>query len=52
MSVSKHIRNFGMFMLKKKAWWITPIVMLFAIIGLLFFLTQSSVVHPFIYAMF
>lgn len=52
MRTGRHIRGFGMFLIQKKAWWITPIVMMFIIIAALVFLTRSSLVHPFVYAMF
>ncbi len=40
------------FMKHRKAWWLTPLVVMFVIIALLIVLSQSSAVSPFIYALF
>lgn len=35
----------------RKKWWLLPIIVLLAIVGLLVILGQSSVLSPFIYAL-
>ncbi|HLD27988.1 MAG TPA: DUF5989 family protein [Patescibacteria group bacterium] len=36
----------------KKAWWLAPIIVILIILGALIILGQSSVLSPFIYALF
>ncbi|MEK6646849.1 MAG: DUF5989 family protein, partial [Candidatus Firestonebacteria bacterium] len=36
----------------RKAWWITPIIIMLVLVGMLIILAQSSSVSPFIYALF
>jgi len=45
------IREFGEFLLESKAWWLTPIIIVLLLVGLLVALS-SSVVAPFIYPIF
>ena len=40
------------FMKENKAWWLTPIVVMLVLIGVLIVLGQSSTVSPFIYSLF
>ena len=40
------------FMKENKAWWLTPIVVMLVLIGVLIFVGQSSTVSPFIYSLF
>ncbi|MBN2369692.1 MAG: hypothetical protein JXO72_04325 [Vicinamibacteria bacterium] len=40
------------FMRVRKKWWLGPIVMMLALLGLLVVFTQSSAVAPFIYTLF
>ena len=40
------------FLRVRKAWWLTPIVLLLVLVGLLIIVGQSSAVSPFIYALF
>ena len=40
------------FMKARKKFWLIPIVVLFALVGGLFVLSQGSVVAPFIYSLF
>lgn len=35
----------------RKKWWLLPIIIMLALVGVLIIATQSSVVSPFIYAM-
>ncbi len=44
------LKEFGLFAWHNKAWWIIPIVLVFLIIGVLVFMTQSTA--PFIYTLF
>ncbi len=37
---------------KRKQWWFLPVVFALLIAGLLVFLSESSVISPFIYAIF
>ncbi len=40
------------FMALRKRWWLGPIVMMLALLGLLVIFTQGSAVAPFIYTLF
>jgi hypothetical protein len=40
------------FMKVRKAWWLGPIVVMLALLGLLIVFTQGSAVAPFIYTLF
>ena len=40
------------FMKKRKVYWIGPLVIILVLFGLLLFLTETSVVAPFIYTLF
>jgi hypothetical protein len=40
------------FLKKRKVWWITPIIILFLIVGTLIILSSNSSVYPFIYVLF
>jgi hypothetical protein len=40
------------FMKVRKRWWLTPIVIMLLLLGLLIIFTQSSAVAPFIYTLF
>jgi len=40
------------FLKRNKKWWLTPIVIMFLLLGLLIVLTQGSVLAPFIYTLF
>jgi len=40
------------FMKENKAWWLTPIVVMLVLIGVLIVVGQSSTVSPFIYSLF
>ncbi|MBN1645864.1 hypothetical protein JW868_02375 [Candidatus Woesearchaeota archaeon] len=40
------------FLKVRKAWWLTPIIVLLIIVGLLIIFGQSSALSPFIYALF
>ena len=40
------------FLKVRKAWWLTPIIILLVLVGVLIVLGQSSALSPFIYALF
>ncbi len=40
------------FLRLRKKWWLTPILVILILLGLLIFFTQSSAVAPFIYTLF
>lgn len=40
------------FLKVRKVWWLTPIIVLLIIVGLLIIFGQSSALSPFIYALF
>ncbi len=40
------------FMKENKAWWLTPIVVMLVLVGVLIVVGQSSTVSPFIYSLF
>jgi hypothetical protein len=46
------IGELWMFMKVRKKWWLGPIVVMLALLGLLIVFTQSSAVAPFIYTLF
>ena len=40
------------FLRARKKWWLTPIVVILVLLGLLIVLTETSAVAPFIYTLF
>jgi hypothetical protein len=40
------------FLKVRKAWWLTPIIVMLILVGFLIVLGQSSALSPFIYALF
>ncbi len=40
------------FLKVRKAWWLTPLIIMLVLVGILIILAQSSAVSPFIYALF
>lgn len=40
------------FMRERKKWWLFPIILILALLGLLIVFTESSAVAPFIYTLF
>jgi len=46
------VKEFWDFLRLRKKWWLTPIVVMFLLLGLLMFFAQSSSVAPFIYTLF
>lgn len=52
MSKAKIFWGFIRFLGTNKKWWMLPIVIMFVLLGLLIFLTQSPAGAPFIYTLF
>lgn len=46
------IKEFWDYLRVRKKWWLTPIIIVLLLLGLLIFLTQSSAIAPFIYTLF
>jgi hypothetical protein len=46
------IRELLGFMARKKAWWVTPLVIMLLLFGTLAVLAEMSAISPFIYALF
>ena len=46
------VRELLGFMARKKAWWVTPLVVLLLLFGTLAVLAEVSAISPFIYALF
>lgn len=46
------VKEFWDFLKVRKKWWLAPIIIMFLLLGLLIFFTQSSSVAPFIYTLF
>jgi len=40
------------FLKVRKAWWLTPILIMLVLVGALIIFSQSSAISPFIYALF
>ncbi len=45
-------KEFLEFLRVRKKWWLTPIVVLLVLLGMLIVLTEGSALAPFIYALF
>ena len=52
MSKLSILKEFWAFLKERKKWWLTPIVLVFLLLGLLLLTTQSSPIAPFIYTLF
>jgi hypothetical protein len=52
MSKSRVFTEFVQFLRQEKKYWLVPIVVVFALFGLLIVFSQSSAVAPFIYSLF
>jgi len=40
------------FLRVRKVWWLAPVIVMLAIVGILIIFSQSSAISPFIYALF
>ena len=52
MAKSRVLGEFFQFLRQEKKYWLVPIVIVFALFGLLIVFAQSSAVAPFIYTLF
>jgi hypothetical protein len=52
MSKGRVFAEFWRFLRQEKKYWLVPIVIVFALFGLLIVFSQSSAVAPFIYTLF
>ena len=46
------LKEFWDFLKVRKKWWLTPIIIVFLVLGGLILLTEHSAVAPFIYTLF
>ncbi|MDD5166710.1 MAG: DUF5989 family protein [Candidatus Omnitrophica bacterium] len=46
------LKEFWDFLRVRKRWWLSPIIIMLLLLGMLIFFTQSSAVAPFIYTLF
>lgn len=46
------VREFWSYMKVRKKWWLTPIIIMILLVGLLIIFGQSSALSPFIYSLF
>ncbi|MDT0647982.1 DUF5989 family protein [Zunongwangia sp. F260] len=46
------IKEFFLFLKERKKWWLVPMILIFAILGGLIFITNGSALAPFIYSLF
>ncbi len=52
MSRLENLKEFKEFLLKRKLFWLAPILIMLLLFGLLLIFAQSSAVAPFIYTLF
>ena len=52
MSKGRVLAELGRFLLQEKKYWLVPVVVLFALFGLLLVFSQTSAIAPFIYTLF
>ena len=52
MSKGSILGEFGIFLKHNKKWWLLPIVVMMALLGLLIYLGSGSAATPFIYTLF
>lgn len=46
------VKEFWGFLRERKKWWLLPIIVMLALLGLLIIFTEGSAVAPFIYTLF
>lgn len=46
------LKEFGQFLMERKKWWITPIVVFLLLLGALLVFSQGSAAAPFVYTLF
>ncbi len=52
MSNKSLLREIWEFLKERKAWWLSPIIIMLILVGILIIATQSSSLSPFIYVLF
>ena len=52
MSKGQVVKDVVQFLAEEKKYWLLPLVLIFALFGLIAVVSQSSAVAPFIYALF
>lgn len=52
MSKLAIVKELWQFLRARKKWWLTPIMVMMLLLGLLIFFSQGSAVAPFIYTLF
>jgi len=52
MSIGSKFATLWGFLNARKKWWLTPIIVVLILMGVLIVLSESSAVAPFIYALF
>ena len=52
MEIAEFLKEFMVFLLRRKKLWLIPMSIVFLAVGLLITLTHGSVVAPFIYTVF
>jgi hypothetical protein len=52
MSKLSNIKEFLVFLKRRKRYWLIPIVLMLLLLGALIVLTEGSAIAPFIYALF
>jgi len=52
MSKISIMKEFGEFLMVRKKWWLTPIIIMLFLLGALIILTEGSAIAPFIYTLF
>ena len=52
MSKMSFLKELWGFMKTRKRWWLLPIIIMLALLGLLIILTEGSAVAPFVYTLF
>jgi len=51
-SLLRFLKEFSLFCMKERKWWLFPIVITLLIISVLFVIGQNTSIAPFIYAIF
>lgn len=52
MEILKTLKSLFKFLLKRKKYWLLPVIIIIFLLGLLIFVFSSSVISPFIYTLF
>lgn len=52
MSKLSIVKEFWKFLMVRKKWWLTPVVVMLVLLGALIVMSQGSALAPFIYTLF